>query len=218
MVVVGASGSGKSTLISLVERFYDANSGCVLVDAIEIQNYNLNWLRQQIGLVSQEPVLFNDTIRANIGFGKQGGDITEHEIISAAKLANAHNFIAALPNGYETLVGNLGVQMSGGQKQRIAIARAMVKNPKIWLLDEATSALDAESENAVQDTLNQVMLGKTTMVVTHKLSSIRATDIIAVLKDGMIIERGTHDELIQIRNGAYTSLIAYDSNHHQNTH
>lgn len=205
MVVVGASGSGKSTLISLVERFYDANSGCVLVDAIEIQNYNLNWLRQQIGLVSQEPVLFNDTIRANIGFGKQGGDITEHEIILAAKLANAHNFIAALPNGYETLVGNLGVQMSGGQKQRIAIARAMVKNPKIWLLDEATSALD------------QVMLGKTTMVVTHKLSSIRATYIIAVLKDGMIIERGTHDELIQIRNGAYTSLIAYDSNHHQNT-
>lgn len=205
MVVVGASGSGKSTLISLVERFYDANSGCVLVDAIEIQNYNLNWLRQQIGLVSQEPVLFNDTIRANIGFGKQGGDITEHEIILAAKLANAHNFIAALPNGYETLVGNLGVQMSGGQKQRIAIARAMVKNPKIWLLDEATSALD------------QVMLGKTTMVVTHKLSSIRATYIIVVLKDGMIIERGTHDELIQIRNGVYTPLIAYDSNHHQNT-
>lgn len=215
VVVVGASGSGKSTLINLVERFYDANSGCVLVDATEIQNYNLNWLRQQIGLVSQEPVLFNDTIRANIAFGKQG-DVSEHEIISAAKTANAHNFIAALPNGYDTLVGNLGVQMSGGQKQRIAIARAMVKNPKILLLDEATSALDAESENAVQDTLNQVMLGKTTMVVTHKLSTIRATDIIAVLKDGMIIETGRHDELIQIRNGAYASLVAYDSNHHRN--
>lgn len=207
VVVVGENGSGKSTLISLVQRFYDANSGCILLDASEIQKYNLKWLRQQIGLVSQEPVLFNDTIRANIAYGKQ--DVSEQEIISAAKLANVHKFVAALPKGYNTFVGEFGIQLSGGQKQRIAIARAIVKNPKILLLDEAMSALDTESETAVQDALNQVMKGKTTMVVTHRLSSIRATDIIAVLKKGVIVEKGRHDELIQITNGVYASLVPH---------
>lgn len=208
VVFVGESGNGKSTLINLVERFYDVDSGCILLDSIEIQKYKLKWLRQQIGLVSQEPILFNETIRCNIAYGKQ--DVTtEDEIVAAAKLANAHNFISALPQGYDTSVGKSGVQLSGGQKQRIAIARAIVKNPKILLFDEATSSLDPASEKAVQEALNQVMLNKTTMVVTHRLSTIRASDTVAVLRNGMIVEKGRHDDLVKITDGAYSSLFAH---------
>ena len=148
VALVGESGSGKSTVIALLERFYDPDSGSIFLDDIDLQTLNVSWLRQQVGLVSQEPVLFNDTIRANIAYGRQG-EASEEEIIAAAEAANAHGFISALPDGYNTIVGDRGIQLSGGQKQRIAIARAIIKNPKVLLLDEATSALDVESERVV---------------------------------------------------------------------
>lgn len=204
---MGESGSGKSTVIGLLERFYDPDSGRVFIDNVEIKQFKLSWLRQQMGLVGQEPILFNETIRANIAYGKQG-DTTEEEIIAATKAANAHNFISSLPQGYETSVGERGTQLSGGQKQRIAIARAIVKNPKILLLDEATSALDAESERVVQDALDKVMVSRTTVVVAHRLTTIKGADIIAVVKNGVIAEKGKHEALMHIANGAYASLVA----------
>ena len=207
MALVGESGSGKSTTISLIERFYDPDSGRVTLDGIEIRKFKLNWLRQQMGLVSQEPILFNETIRANVAYGKQG-DVTEEEMIEATKASNAHNFISSLPHGYDTSVGERGVQLSGGQKQRIAIARAILKNPKILLLDEATSALDAESERIVQEALDRVMVNRTTVVVAHRLTTIKGADLIAVVKNGIIAEKGTHDNLMMINNGAYASLVA----------
>ena len=148
VALVGESGSGKSTVIALLERFYDPDSGSIFLDDIDLQTLNVSWLRQQVGLVSQEPVLFNDTIRANIAYGRQG-EASEEEIIAAAEAANAHEYISALPDGYNTIVGERGIQLSGGQKQRIAIARAIIKNPKVLLLDEATSALDVESDRVV---------------------------------------------------------------------
>uniref|UniRef100_A0A7N0REW6 ABC transporter B family member 9 n=1 Tax=Kalanchoe fedtschenkoi TaxID=63787 RepID=A0A7N0REW6_KALFE len=207
VALVGESGSGKSTVISLIQRFYNPDSGRVALDGVEIQTLKLSWLRQQTGLVSQEPVLFNETIRDNIAYGKQGAS-TEEEIIEAAKASNAHKFISSLPQGYNTNVGERGVQLSGGQKQRIAIARAIIKDPKILLLDEATSALDAESERIVQEALDRVMVNRTTVVVAHRLSTIRGADIIAVVKNGIISEEGSHDSLIKIPDGAYASLVA----------
>ncbi|XP_043690434.1 ABC transporter B family member 9-like [Telopea speciosissima] len=207
VALVGESGSGKSTVISLLERFYDPDSGHITLDGVEIYKFKLSWLRQQMGLVSQEPILFNETIRNNIAYGKQGG-ASEDEIIEAAKAANAHNFISGLPQGYDTHVGERGVQMSGGQKQRIAIARAMLKDPKILLLDEATSALDAESERIVQDALDKVMVNRTTVVVAHRLSTIKGADIISVVKNGVIAEKGRHEVLMKIQDGAYASLVA----------
>ncbi|KAM5568509.1 ABC transporter B family member 4-like [Rosa sericea] len=207
VALVGESGSGKSTVISLLQRFYDPDSGHITLDGIEIQKLQLKWLRQQMGLVSQEPLLFNDTIRANIAYGKDG-NATEAEIIAAAELANAHKFISSLQQGYDTVVGERGVQMSGGQKQRVAIARAIMKAPKILLLDEATSALDAESERVVQDALDRVMVDRTTVVVAHRLSTIRSADLIAVVKNGVIAEKGKHETLINIKDGTYASLVA----------
>ncbi|PKA62294.1 ABC transporter B family member 21 [Apostasia shenzhenica] len=207
VALVGESGSGKSTAIALLQRFYDPDSGHILLDGIELQRFQLRWLRQQMGLVSQEPVLFNDTIRVNIAYGKEG-NATESEIISAAEAANAHKFVCSLQQGYDTLVGERGVQLSGGQKQRVAIARAIVKDPKILLLDEATSALDAESERVVQDALDRVMISRTTVVVAHRLTTIKNADLIAVVKNGVIIEKGKHESLINIKNGAYASLVA----------
>ncbi|KNA18930.1 hypothetical protein SOVF_066200 [Spinacia oleracea] len=207
VAIVGESGSGKSTVISLLQRFYDLDSGCITLDDIEIQKLQLKWLRQQMGLVSQEPVLFNETIRANIAYGK-GGNATEDEIVTAAKQANAHNFISSLQQGYDTVVGERGVQLSGGQKQRVAIARAIVKNPRILLLDEATSALDAESERVVQDALDQVVVNRTTIVVAHRLSTIKNADVIAVIQNGVVAEKGKHDTLIRIQDGLYASLVA----------
>ncbi|KAK4406878.1 ABC transporter B family member 11 [Sesamum angolense] len=207
VALVGESGSGKSTVVSLLQRFYDPDSGVITIDGIDIQKFQLKWLRQQMGLVGQEPILFNETIRDNIAYGKEG-NATEAEIIAAAELANAHKFISGLQQGYDTMVGERGVQLSGGQKQRIAIARAIIKAPKILLLDEATSALDAESERVVQDALDRVMVNRTTVVVAHRLSTIKGADLIAVVKNGVIMEKGKHDSLINIKDGFYASLVA----------
>jgi len=210
VALVGESGSGKSTAIALLQRFYDPDVGHILLDGVDIQKFQLRWLRQQMGLVSQEPALFNETIRANIAYGKDG-QATESEIIAAAELANAHKFISSSLQGYDTMVGERGAQLSGGQKQRVAIARAIVKDPKILLLDEATSALDAESERVVQDALDRVMVNRTTVIVAHRLSTIQNADLIAVVKNGVIIEKGKHDTLINIKDGAYASLVALHS-------
>ncbi|XLR26059.1 hypothetical protein S83_053959 [Arachis hypogaea] len=206
VALVGESGSGKSTVIALLQRFFDPDFGQITLDGIEIQKLQLKWLRQQIGLVGQEPVLFNDTIRANIAYGK-GGNATEAEIIQVAELANAHGFISALQQGYDTVVGERGIQLSGGQKQRVAIARAIIKSPKILLLDEATSALDAESERVVQDALDKVIVNRSTVVVAHRLSTIKNADVIAVVKDGVIVEKGRHETLISMEDGFYASLV-----------
>ncbi|KAF9669200.1 hypothetical protein SADUNF_Sadunf14G0083100 [Salix dunnii] len=208
VALVGESGSGKSTVISLLQRFYDPDSGHITLDGIDIQSLQLKWLRHQMGLVSQEPVLFNETIRANIAYGKEG-NATEAEILAASELANAHKFISSLQQGYDTVVGERGTHLSGGQKQRVAIARAMVKSPKILLLDEATSALDAESERVVQDALDRVMVSRTTVVVAHRLSTIKNADVIAVVKNGVIVEEGKHETLIHIKDGFYASLNIY---------
>ncbi|CAH1453217.1 unnamed protein product [Lactuca virosa] len=207
VALVGESGSGKSTVVSLLQRFYDVDSGQITLDGVEIRKLKVRWLRQQMGLVSQEPVLFNDTIRANIAYGKEG-NATEAEVMAATELANAHKFISSLHQGYDTNVGERGIQLSGGQKQRVAIARAIVKAPKILLLDEATSALDAESEKVVQDALDRVIVHRTTVVVAHRLSTIQGADVIAVVKNGVIAERGTHEKLINIKDGIYASLVA----------
>ena len=204
VALVGESGSGKSTAVSLIERFYDPQGGSVSLDGVDLRQLGLRWLRSQIGLVSQEPTLFATSIRENIAFGKPGA--TEEEIESAARAANAHSFISRLPAGYNTHVGEKGVQMSGGQKQRIAIARAILKNPKILLLDEATSALDAESERVVQDALDKLMVSRTTVVVAHRLSTVRNADCIAVVSKGSVIETGSHEELLS-KGGAYATLI-----------
>ncbi|KAK4489249.1 hypothetical protein RD792_005046 [Penstemon davidsonii] len=207
VALVGESGSGKSTVISLIERFYNPDSGHIILDGVQISKYKISWLRQQMGLVSQEPILFNETIRSNIAYGKKG-EVTEEEIIQATKAANAFNFISGLPQGFDTNVGERGVQLSGGQKQRIAIARAILKDPKILLLDEATSALDAESERIVQDALDRVMVNRTTVVVAHRLTTIIGADIIAVVKNGVIAEKGRHDVLMKIEDGVYASLVS----------
>nr|GMC62162.1 ABC transporter B family member 19 [Ipomoea batatas] len=206
VAVVGGSGSGKSTVVSLIERFYDPSEGEILLDNVDIRTLQLSWLRDQIGLVNQEPALFATTILENILYGKPDATMVEVEAATAA--ANAHSFISLLPNGYNTQVGERGVQLSGGQKQRIAIARAMLKNPKILLLDEATSALDAGSESIVQEALDRLMVGRTTVVVAHRLSTIRNVDSIAVIQQGKVVETGNHEELIA-KAGAYSSLIRF---------
>ncbi|GER29438.1 ABC transporter B family member [Striga asiatica] len=205
VALVGGSGSGKSTVIALLQRFYDPLGGEILLDGVAIGELQVKWLRSQMGLVSQEPALFATSIKENILFGKEDGSF--EEVVEAAKAANAHNFISQLPQGYETQVGERGVQMSGGQKQRIAIARAIIKSPKILLLDEATSALDSESEHAVQEALDKAAVGRTTLVIAHRLSTIRNADIITVVRDGRVVESGAHDELITDENGLYSSLV-----------
>ncbi|KAK6256079.1 hypothetical protein SCA6_017384 [Theobroma cacao] len=205
VALVGGSGSGKSTVIALLQRFYDPLGGEILLDGIAIDKLQLNWLRSQMGLVSQEPALFATTIKENILFGKE--DASMEEVVEAAKASNAHNFICQLPQGYDTQVGERGVQMSGGQKQRIAIARAIIKAPQILLLDEATSALDAESERVVQEAIDQAAIGRTSIIIAHRLSTIRNADLIAVVQNGQVLETGSHDALIENENGHYTSLV-----------
>lgn len=201
--LVGASGSGKSTILNLIPRFYDVQSGSVTVDGQDVRGLTLASLRGAIALVSQEVSLFDDTVRANIAYGKP--DATAAEIEAAARTAAAHDFIAALPQGYDTPVGGQGVMLSGGQRQRIAIARAMLKNAPILLLDEATSALDSDSERQVQAALSTLMKGRTTLVVAHRLSTIKDADVIYVIGDGRVLESGTHAELLA-RRGAYARL------------
>ncbi|KAL5060040.1 hypothetical protein RYX36_031644 [Vicia faba] len=214
IALVGSSGSGKSTVVSLIERFYDPTSGQVMLDGHDIKTLKLKWLRQQIGLVSQEPALFATTIRENILLGRP--DANQVEIEEAARVANAHSFIIKLPEGFETQVGERGLQLSGGQKQRIAIARAMLKNPAILLLDEATSALDSESEKLVQEALDRFMIGRTTLVIAHRLSTIRKADLVAVIQQGSIFEIGTHDELFSKgENGVYAKLIKMQEMAHE---
>ncbi|PWA34316.1 ABC transporter family protein [Artemisia annua] len=205
VALVGGSGSGKSTIIALLQRFYDPQGGEISVDGVRIDKLQLKWLRSRMGLVSQEPALFATTIKENILFGKE--DATMKEVIEAAKASNAHSFIVQLPQAYDTQVGEGGVQMSGGQKQRIAIARAIIKSPRILLLDEATSALDTESERLVQKALDRAAAGRTTIVIAHRLSTIRNADVIVVVQNGKVVESGPHDDLIQVENGFYTSLV-----------
>ena len=204
VALVGESGSGKSSVVSLIERFYDVLGGQVLIDGEDVRDLDLQNMRAQIGLVSQEPVLFNMSVADNIAYGCP--DASMEKIQEAARSANAHAFIEALPEGYHTMLGEGCIQLSGGQKQRVAIARAIVKDPKILLLDEATSALDAESERVVQDALDRLMVGRTTVVVAHRLSTIRDADTIAVVYKGHIVEQGTHQELVGM-NGSYARLV-----------
>ncbi|OMO52757.1 hypothetical protein COLO4_37004 [Corchorus olitorius] len=213
VALVGGSGSGKSTVIALLQRFYDPLGGEILLDGIAIDKLQLKWLRSQMGLVSQEPALFATSIKENILFGKE--DASMEEVVEAAKAANAHNFISQLPQGYDTQVGERGVQMSGGQKQRIAIARAIIKAPQILLLDEATSALDSESERVVQEAIDQAAIGRTTIIIAHRLSTIRNADLIAVVQNGQVMETGSHDELIENENGHYTQLVQLQQTDHK---
>ncbi|KAG7559080.1 ABC transporter type 1 transmembrane domain [Arabidopsis thaliana x Arabidopsis arenosa] len=205
VALVGGSGSGKSTVISLLQRFYDPLAGEILIDGVSIDKLQVKWLRSQMGLVSQEPALFATTIKENILFGKE--DASMDDVVEAAKASNAHNFISELPHGYETQVGERGVQMSGGQKQRIAIARAIIKSPTILLLDEATSALDSESERVVQEALENASIGRTTILIAHRLSTIRNADVISVVKNGHVVETGSHDELMENLDGQYATLV-----------
>lgn len=204
VALVGSSGSGKSTLVDLIPRFHDVTEGEILVDGVNIKDYKLKSLRSQMGIVSQEAILFNDTIRNNIIFSSIGK--SEQEMMSAAKNAHAHEFIAHAPEGYDTIIGDRGMKLSGGERQRLTIARALLKNPPILILDEATAALDSESERLVQQALERVMEGRTSVVIAHRLSTIQHADVIYVLKEGEIVESGTHAELIESE-GEYRKFI-----------
>ncbi|WP_298503140.1 ABC transporter ATP-binding protein [uncultured Maribacter sp.] len=208
VALVGQSGSGKSTIANLVTRFYDVNQGAITIDNENIKNLTKKSLRGLLGLVTQDSILFNDTVKNNIGLGKENA--SEEEIIAAAKIANAHDFISELPNGYDTNIGDSGNKLSGGQKQRLSIARAVLKNPPIMILDEATSALDTESERLVQDALDKMMQNRTSIVIAHRLSTIQKANTIVVLQKGEIVEQGTHQELLAA-NGVYKKLVDMQS-------
>ncbi|XP_023256533.1 multidrug resistance protein 1 [Seriola lalandi dorsalis] len=212
LALVGSSGCGKSTIIQLLERFYDPREGRVVLDNVSVKHLNIHWLRSQIGIVSQEPVLFDCTLAENIAYGDNSRSVTMEEIRAAAKAANIHNFIEDLPQKYNTQAGDKGTQLSGGQKQRIAIARAILRNPKLLLLDEATSALDTESEKVVQDALDQARKGRTCIVVAHRLSTIQNADRIAVLQKGVVVEQGTHQQLLA-KKGVYHMLVTTQMGH-----
>jgi subfamily B ATP-binding cassette protein MsbA len=205
VAVVGSSGSGKTTLANLLPRFYHPTAGAVLIDGVDIQSFTLASLRAQIGIVSQEVVLFDDTVLNNIAFGRQ--EATKADVMQAARLAYAHEFIERLPQGYATVVGEKGIKLSGGERQRLAIARAILRDPPLLILDEATSALDTESERVVQLALTNLMAHRTTLVIAHRLSTVQRADLIVVLDRGTIVETGTHDELL-LRGGHYKRLHA----------
>ena len=203
VAVVGSSGAGKSTLADLLPRFWDVTGGSIELDGVDIRRYKITDLISQMGIVTQEPILFNDSIANNISFGME--NVTQEQIEDAAKIANAHEFILQTEQGYQTNIGDRGTKLSGGQRQRIAIARAVLKNPPILILDEATSALDTESERLVQEALSNLMKYRTSLVIAHRLSTIRYADEIIVLQNGIIVERGDHDTLIN-NQGLYSHL------------
>jgi len=204
VALVGPSGGGKSTLVNLIPRFYDPTSGEVLVDDIDLRDMRGSTLRRNIGMVLQETFLFHGTLRENIKYGKP--EATDEEVLQAAIAANAHDFIMEFPDGYETEVGERGVRLSGGQRQRISIARAILRNPRILILDEATSALDSESEFLIQQALGELMKGRTSFVIAHRLSTVMNADLILVLDEGRIVERGVHAELATKPDGLYAHL------------
>ena len=196
VALVGQSGSGKSTMADLLPRFYDVNEGGIYIDGINIKDFRVHDLRGLMGNVNQEAILFNDSFYNNITFGVENA--TMEQVIEAAKIANAHEFIMATEQGYDTCIGDRGSRLSGGQRQRVSIARAILKNPPILILDEATSALDTESERLVQEALENLMRNRTTLVIAHRLSTIKDADLICVMHEGEIVERGRHDELIKL--------------------
>jgi subfamily B ATP-binding cassette protein MsbA len=204
IALVGSSGAGKSTMADLIPRFHDINGGELLIDSINIQEYSLHSLRNQMSIVTQEPILFNDTIAANIALGSPSASMEEIE--HAAKVANAHAFIIQKEGGYQANIGDRGSKLSGGERQRLTIARALLKNPPILILDEATSSLDTESERLVQDAINKMMQNRTSIVIAHRLSTIRHASEIIVLQNGKIVERGTHDHLMTLA-GFYKRLV-----------
>jgi subfamily B ATP-binding cassette protein MsbA len=208
VALVGQSGSGKSTIANLVTRFYDVNKGVIHIDGVGIKDMTQNSLRNLLGLVTQDSILFNDTIRENLLIGKEHA--TEEEIIDALKIANAWEFVKELPKGIDTNIGDSGNKLSGGQKQRLSIARAVLKNPPIMILDEATSALDTESERLVQNALENMMKNRTSIVIAHRLSTIQNADTIVVLNKGSIVEQGKHAELLA-KKGMYYSLVEMQS-------
>jgi len=204
VALVGPSGAGKSTLASLLMRFYDPQAGSLRLDGHDLRDLDPGWLRRQIGTVAQEPILFSTSIADNIRYGRP--DASRADIEAAARAANVEGFVRAFPDGYDTLVGERGVQLSGRQKQRVAIARAVLKDPRLLVLDEATSALDSESEYLVKEALERLMRGRTTLIIAHRLSTVRDADRVAVLDHGSVVETGRHDELVQ-RGGLYRKLV-----------
>ena len=201
--IVGATGSGKSTLVKLILRLYEVQHGNIYLDGIELNNLNLKDLRRAIGLVSQDVFLFHGTVAENIAYGSF--EASNREIVNAAKIAEAHEFIAQLPDGYNTIVGERGQKLSGGQRQRIAIARAVLKNPPILILDEATSAVDNETEAAIQRSLERITKNRTTIAIAHRLSTVRNADCICVMEEGLVVESGQHEQLIE-QDGIYAAL------------
>ncbi|HEU4746725.1 MAG TPA: ATP-binding cassette domain-containing protein, partial [Anaerolineales bacterium] len=203
VALIGPTGSGKTSLVNLIPRFYDVTKGIVLVDGVDVREMDLVTLRKQIGIVLQTSLLFSDTIRANIAYGRP--EATMEEVLTAAKAAQAHEFIEGFTNGYDTIVGERGVTLSGGQRQRVAIARALLMNPRILILDDSTSSVDTQTEKLIQAALDTLMEGRTTFVIAHRLSTVRRADMILVMDDGRIVERGTHDELLG-RGGLYKEI------------
>jgi ATP-binding cassette subfamily B protein len=203
VALIGPTGSGKTSLVNLIPRFYDVTEGRVLVDGKDVRNVDLVALRKQIGIVLQTSLLFSDTIKANIAYGRP--EASMDEVLAAARAAQAHEFIEGFTNGYDTIVGERGVTLSGGQRQRVAIARALLMNPRILILDDSTSSVDTQTEKLIQSALDTLMEGRTTFVIAHRLSTVRRADLILVMEDGRIVERGTHEELLK-RGGLYKEI------------